>query len=309
MAAREALDKVALSLTYLPVTLAQCRFALAVAVFQFVACGVVAQFASPMPRIDGFIPVILAIVFVADLITAVLLFNQSVVVASRALLVLANGYLFSALIVIPHALTFPGAFAPKGLLGAGVQSSGWLNALWHFGFLVAVGGYAWLKDEEPGNDATRPSALTAFCWSLAIQISLVCALTWAVTAQHRFMPRMFLDDLPGALRHWNACADLCACTVADVDSSNVGARSVGHGCDLHDNIRNDLGGLRDDEPLFSWMVCQSRVSGRGFNDRFDSSTLRVDEVTRSALACKRDVGARTGDQVDERAGDCGRDCS
>src|SRR6516162_5231784 len=162
---------------------------------QFVACGMVALFAPPVPRIDGFIPAILAIVFVADLITAVLLFNQSAVIVSLALLVLANGYLFSALIVIPHALTFPGAFAPKGLLGAGVQSSGWLNALWHFGFLVAVAGYAWLKDGEPGNDATRPSALTAFCWSVAIQISLVCALTWAVTAQDRFMPRMFLDDL------------------------------------------------------------------------------------------------------------------
>jgi hypothetical protein len=100
------------------------------------ACGVVAPFAAtPLPRIDSFIPVILAIIFVADLVTAVLLLSQ---LAARALLVLANGYLFSALIVIPHALTFPGAFAPEGLLGAGVQSSGWLNVFWHFGFLKAI---------------------------------------------------------------------------------------------------------------------------------------------------------------------------
>ena len=195
MAAREASDKLALSLAYLPATSGQRRFALAVAVLQFVACGVVAPFALPVPRIDGFIPAILAVVFVADLITAVLLFNQFAVIASRALLVLANGYLLSALIVIPHALTFPGAFAPKGLLGAGVQSSGWLNTLWHFGFLVAVAGYAWLKDGERGNETIRASALPAFCWSVAIQISLVCALTWAVIAGDRFMPRMFLDDL------------------------------------------------------------------------------------------------------------------
>jgi len=195
VAAREASDKLALSLAYLPATSGQRRFALAVAVLQFVACGVVAPFALPVPRIDGFIPAILAVVFVADLITAVLLFNQFAVIASRALLVLANGYLLSALIVIPHALTFPGAFAPKGLLGAGVQSSGWLNTLWHFGFLVAVAGYAWLKDGERGNETIRASALPAFCWSVAIQISLVCALTWAVIAGDRFMPRMFLDDL------------------------------------------------------------------------------------------------------------------
>jgi len=195
VATREASDKVALSLTYLPATSEQRRLALAVVIVQFVACGVVALFAPPMPRIDGFIPAILAIVFVADLITAVLLFNQYAVIASLALLVLANGYLFSALIVIPHALTFPGAFAPKGLLGAGVQSSGWLNAFWHFGFLVAVAGYARFKDAERVKAAIRPSALAAFYWSVAIQISLVCALTWAVTAGDRIMPRLFLDDL------------------------------------------------------------------------------------------------------------------
>jgi hypothetical protein len=94
VAAGEASDKLALSLAYLPPTLRQRRFALAVAVFQFVACGVLAPFAPPVPRIDGFIPAILAIAFVADLITAVLLFNQSAVIASRALLVLANGYFF-----------------------------------------------------------------------------------------------------------------------------------------------------------------------------------------------------------------------
>jgi signal transduction histidine kinase len=194
VAAREASDKLALSLAYLPAASGQRRFAFAVAVFQFVACAVVAPFALAVPRIDGFIPFILAIVFLADLITAVLLFNQSVVIASRALLVLANGYLFSALIVIPHALTFPGAFAPQGLLGAGVQSSGWLNVLWHFGFLVAVALYAWLKSEERGSDSVQLSALTAFCWSGAIQISVVCALTWAVTAGDRFMPHLFFDD-------------------------------------------------------------------------------------------------------------------
>jgi len=144
--------------------------------------------------LTAFVPVILAIVFVANLITAVLLLNQSSVIASRALLVLANGYLFSALIVIPQALTFPGAFASKGLLGAGLQSSGWLNVFWHVGFLVAVTGYACLKSQERRDAPIRPSVVSAFCWSMAIQLSMVCALTWAVTAGDRFMPRLFLDD-------------------------------------------------------------------------------------------------------------------
>ena len=184
-----------ISLAHQPATLRQRRFVLAVAALQFVACFAIAPLPASVPRIDGFIPAILAIVFIADLFTAVLLFNQSSLIASRALLVLANGYLFSALIVIPHALTFPGAFAPKGLLGASAQSSGWLNVFWNLGFIVAVAGYAWLKDEDHRNDAIPPSTLSAFCWSAAIQLGLICVLTVAVTAGDRFMPSMFLDDL------------------------------------------------------------------------------------------------------------------
>ena len=39
---------------------------------------------------------------------------RTVFVRSRALLVLASGYLFSAIFLIPHTLTFPNVFAPEG---------------------------------------------------------------------------------------------------------------------------------------------------------------------------------------------------
>ena len=176
----------------------QRRAAFAVVVLQFLACAVVAPFPAHLPRIDSFVPAILTIIFVADFITAVLLFSQTTVVTSRAILILANGYLFSALIVIPHALTFPGSFAPQGLLGAGVQTSGWLNVFWHFGFLAAVAGYATKKDGEHTSDTVSTSGLPAFFYSLAIQFSVVCLLTWGITAGDRFMPRLFLDDLTNA---------------------------------------------------------------------------------------------------------------
>jgi two-component sensor histidine kinase len=181
-----------------PPTLQQRRAALVVVGLQFVACAVVAPFPANLPRVDSFVPVILTIIFMADFITAVLLFSQTTIVASRAILILANGYLFSALIVIPHALTFPGSFAPKGLLGGGIQSSGWLNVFWHLGFLAAVAGYAFLKDEQHWRGAVPTSAVAAFFWSLAIQISVVCALTWGVTVGDRLMPQLFLDDLTNA---------------------------------------------------------------------------------------------------------------
>jgi hypothetical protein len=67
-----------------------------------------------------------------------------------------------------------------------------------FGFLAAVAGYACLKDTEHRSDAVPTSGLTAFLRSLALQIGVVCALTWGVTAGDRFMPRLFFDDFTSA---------------------------------------------------------------------------------------------------------------
>jgi hypothetical protein len=94
--------------------------AFVVIVFMFGAFGAAIPFAdTPLQRLDSFIPTVMAIIFVTDLVAAVLLFGQFSATGSRALLVLACGYLFSSLIVISHALTYPGAFSPTGLLGAG----------------------------------------------------------------------------------------------------------------------------------------------------------------------------------------------
>ena len=61
------------------------------------------------------------------------------------LLVLACGYLFSGAMAVAHLLSFPGLFAPGGLLGAGPQTTAWLYMFWHAGFPLCVIGYAWIK--------------------------------------------------------------------------------------------------------------------------------------------------------------------
>src|SRR3981189_3987134 len=76
-------------------------------------------------RIDAFVPAYATAMFVTDSITAVLLFAQFSILRSRALLAIANGYLFTALMLIPWMLTFPGIFTHTGLLGAGLQSTPW----------------------------------------------------------------------------------------------------------------------------------------------------------------------------------------
>jgi signal transduction histidine kinase len=182
-------------LVNLPPTAQQSRIALAVAVLLLVGMGATALFAdAPLPRIDAFIPAIEVAVLLTGLFTAVLLFSKCWIHHSRALLALASGYLFTALIVVPHLLTFPGAFSPTGLLGAGLQSTGWLYIFWHAGLPVALLIYAFNKDEKLTEPITQSSTLFAVGCSVAIVVSLVCGLTLLATTGERFLPRVFLDS-------------------------------------------------------------------------------------------------------------------
>src|SRR6476659_6591902 len=57
-----------------------------------------------LPEVPAFIPVIDSIMFVGELITATLLYAQASVFRSRALVILATGFVAAALLLIPHAL-------------------------------------------------------------------------------------------------------------------------------------------------------------------------------------------------------------
>ena len=108
----------------------QIRFSLFIVGLLFVALLLILPVRDiRMRQIDAFIPMIDAIMFLGELITATLLYAQASVFRSRALTVLATGYVFAALLLVPHALTFPGAFAPDGLLDAGINTTGWLANL------------------------------------------------------------------------------------------------------------------------------------------------------------------------------------
>jgi signal transduction histidine kinase len=144
-----------------------------------------------LPQTDGFIPFIQAIIFISDLGTAVLLFNQFLMLSSPALFVLANGYLFGALMVVAHTLTFPGAFAPTGLLGAGFQTAGWLYVFWHAGVPASVIGYACLKNVRGAKISIPPSASAIF-WSVTIVVGLVGVLMW-LSIRENILPALFLD--------------------------------------------------------------------------------------------------------------------
>jgi hypothetical protein len=131
----------------------QRRLALAVVLISTVLFLIAAPFAKvPLRPVAAFIPVYETALFLIDLITAVLLFGQFAILRSRALLVLASGYLFTSTMTVVHALSFPGLFSPTGLLGAGPQTTVWLYVFWHVGFALFVIAFALLRDDTSAPD-------------------------------------------------------------------------------------------------------------------------------------------------------------
>jgi len=147
--------------------------------------------------IDAFVPALAAALFVSDSVTAVLLFGQFSILRHPALLVIANGYVFSALIVIAHAMAFPGAFSRTGLFGSGPQSAVWLYWSWHSALPLAIIGYALLKTTDRAI-STRWTRL-AISLSVAATAALVVAVFWFVTQHHELLPVTFVDARPLSL--------------------------------------------------------------------------------------------------------------
>jgi two-component system, sensor histidine kinase and response regulator len=176
-------------LSTLPAGRAERRLALVVILISAAVFALAAPFAQvPLARIDAFIPAYQSATAINDLITAILLLGQYRIVRSRALLVLAGGYLFTAAIAVVHALTFPGLISASGLLGAGMQTTAWLFMFWHAGFPIAVIAYAFLKTSDGRVGRADGRAWPAVLAAIAAVAIAVCALTLAATAGESLLP-------------------------------------------------------------------------------------------------------------------------
>src|SRR5882762_9178653 len=143
----------------------------------------------PLTPVPAFVASYQSALAINDLITAILLYSQFAILRSRAMLLLASGYLFTAAAAIVHGLTFPGLFAPTGLLGAGSQTTVWLYMIWHAGFPLLSLGYALTKDRDGGPKIgwSTGRALTA---SVVAVGAVMTVLTWIVTVQHHLLPTL-----------------------------------------------------------------------------------------------------------------------
>lgn len=150
---------------------------------------------QPLWKIPAFIPVVDTALLLGDVLTATLLFSQATVLGSRALLALATGYLTTAFLIIPHALTFPFAFSDAGLLSAGISTTIWLYLFWHTGLPAAVVLYAFLKPI----DAAQPLRHEVMKPTIALCVIgaaiLVTLLTILATRGESLLPQLMTSSL------------------------------------------------------------------------------------------------------------------
>ena len=181
-------------LTAKPVGPLELRFAwIAVAVSVLLFMVALPYSALQFSRHPAFLPIYTTSLIISDLITAVMLYGQYYALRTRALLILAAAYLFTAMATFAYALVFPGLLSPTGLLGSGPQSTSVMYMFWHAGFPLIVMAYAWAKRApRPVLVPPLPSARGPIVRSIALVVVAVVAGTALATQMQEYLP-MFLN--------------------------------------------------------------------------------------------------------------------
>jgi signal transduction histidine kinase len=187
--ASDTLRGLAVPPSLLPATAIQRRSALAVSLLLLVVFLATLPFARITgPSFPGFVLVQKTLMLVSELITAALLFGQYSIGHTRALNILAAGYLFTALIVVPHALTFPQVLSETGLLAAGPQSAAWLYLAAHAVLPVTIIAFAVRREDNHMIDDPAGGAVLSIAGACLVAVGAVVATSLIVTVGHRWLP-------------------------------------------------------------------------------------------------------------------------
>ena len=179
-------DEQQVLLSTLPPSRGQKRLAFAIVLVLLAAFCATLPFATvPLGYIREFIPAYAAAMFVISSITSALLFVQFSIVRSRALLAVSAGYLFSALITIPWALTFPDLFGESDMAGT---TWGVLTRIWRLVFPLSVIGYTLLKDDDARTAWPRALSCFAVLLSAAGVLVAVDLVAWLATTTRDSTP-------------------------------------------------------------------------------------------------------------------------
>ncbi|HIC7213707.1 GGDEF domain-containing protein [Burkholderia stabilis] len=170
----------------------QLWFGALTALVILLALGIAAPHANvTLPVVEPFMPMCALTVFTTASIAAFFLGAQFTVTRQPVLGALGGAYAFTALAVALQLLTFPGVFAPQGLLGARPQSAAWMWVFWHAGFpclvMAALLARERLTQAPVGEKQTRRWAV-ALVGGPAVVAALLCALALNVSLPPAFHP-------------------------------------------------------------------------------------------------------------------------
>lgn len=173
---------------------AQRRLALAIVLGLMVALGLIA---GPLAGIQlaahsAFVPIYTTAMLITDAITAILLYSQFSILRMRATLVIASGYLFTAIMVVLYFLAFPGLLAPNGLAG-GLQTGAWLYVSWHCGLGLFVIAYALSKDERPEKRVPAGKTRAAIGTAVAVTFAIAAAVAYVCVNREQDLPAIMAD--------------------------------------------------------------------------------------------------------------------
>lgn len=168
----------------------QKKIALAmVLVMTIVLVAVTPAARYPLSGTEALLPAYAAARLLVELMTAALLIAHFATHPFPAILTLANGYLFSALLVVPWALTFPGVLDAFGLASAD-QSTAYIAAIRRIGFPLFVLAYLVRRSMPPLPYGTvRPQILA----NVLVIAAAAAALSWGFIASDDLLPPLMLD--------------------------------------------------------------------------------------------------------------------
>lgn len=179
-----------------PPTRRQVHFCLAMIGALFVTLLLILALPDYQLReINLVVPVIDAILLMSDLITAALLYAQASIFRSRALTVLASGFVFVAGLLVAHLLTYPGGFAPDGLLGAQFDTAGWIFLFRRAALPIIVILYVLFRRRERAVSPSEPRPSLFIAWGAIAGIVLAVALTAFTIIGHDQLPPLFVDRM------------------------------------------------------------------------------------------------------------------
>ncbi len=143
-----------------------------------------------------FVAVYQSMLIVAGLVTAVLLFSMFFILRSKALFVLANGYLFSAFVMVVYSIVFPGPFSLASFSEADSARVLWVYAFQRGGFPLFVIGYALCRKRlEVERPIDRPVS-GAILKSIAILFAFAFVLALSATREEGFFSLIAKGEIP-----------------------------------------------------------------------------------------------------------------